>query len=284
MKRVVLLFMLSLLLSAMMRVNAAHMTDATTKPERRSPVVIELFTSEGCSSCPPADQLLSQMEAEQPIAGVEIIGLEEHVDYWNHDGWTDPYSSAQWTLRQQEYVAKLRGKGPYTPQMIVDGQKELVGNNTAEVRQSVQEAAQSEKIALSIAVQTRANDGTQSFEVKVGSAGATIEQRRADVWLVVTERGLSTPVKAGENKGKTLEHASIVRSLQKIGLAASNDSGQYTATPQVTFRPDWRKENLRVVVFVQDRETWRILGAASITVVDADSRSRSLAANPELDA
>lgn len=270
MKRVVLLFMLSLILSAMMRLNAAHTTDATTKPERRSPVVIELFTSEGCSSCPPADQLLSQMEAEQPIAGVEIIGLEEHVDYWNHDGWTDPYSSAQWTLRQQEYVAKLRGKGPYTPQMIVDGQKELVGNNTAEVRQSVQVAAQNEKIAVSIDAQTPANDGKQSFEVKVGKSGATIEQRRADVWLVATERGLSTPVKAGENKGKTLEHASIVRSLQKIGLAPSTDSGYYTANPQLKFRPDWKKENLRIVVFLQDRKTWRILGAASTTVVDAE--------------
>ncbi len=84
----------------------------------RTPVVVELFTSEGCSTCPPADALLSKLETDQPIGGAEIIGLEEHVDYWNHDGWVDSYSSPDWTLRQQEYVARFKGKSPFTPQII----------------------------------------------------------------------------------------------------------------------------------------------------------------------
>src|SRR5580693_5506756 len=114
----------------------------------RQPVVIELFTSEGCSSCPPADTLLQQLELQQPVAGAEIIALEEHVDYWNHDGWTDPYSSAEWTQRQVDYVTHFKDKEPYTPQQIVDGQVEMTGGQEQKTAQAIQQAAAQPKTEI----------------------------------------------------------------------------------------------------------------------------------------
>jgi hypothetical protein len=230
-------------------------------PADRKPVVIELFTSEGCSSCPPADALLKALELRQPIAGAEIIALEEHVDYWNKDGWEDPFSSAEWTVRQQEYVSKFKGQGPYTPQMIVDGEKEFTGNNAREAQETIQAASQQPMANVSITVEPAAKNDEQRFQVRVGDMPGSGDEK-ADVWLAVTEDGLQANVDAGENKGRTLQHAAVVRSLQKIGSTASKSS-QFSAEPQVRFKSNWKKENLHVVVFVQDKKSWRILGAAS---------------------
>ena len=116
---------------------------------RRTPVIVELFTSEGCSSCPPADLLLQKLEAEQPLAGADVIGLEEHVDYWNHDGWIDPYSSPEWTQRQLDYGARLTSE-PYTPQMVVDGESQFVGSDARDASIAIRKAASSPKTGCGI--------------------------------------------------------------------------------------------------------------------------------------
>jgi hypothetical protein len=233
----------------------------------RKPVVVELFTSEGCSSCPPADALLKKVETDQPIRDAQVIVLEEHVDYWNQDGWFDPYSSPEWTLRQKEYVTKLKGKGAYTPQMIVDGQREFVGNSIRDAGAAIHEAAQRAKAEITITPDASAKGDAQHFDVKVAKLAETESKEDADIWMAITEDGLVGDVKAGENAGKNLQHAAILRSFHKIGTVGGNkESSPFEANPEVKFKSNWKKENLRVVVFVQERKSFRILGAASARV------------------
>lgn len=264
MKSVLPLFVANALLGSVASLNSTRSVPAQSAAQAdRSPVIIELFTSEGCSTCPPADALLSKLEVHQPIAGAEIIGLEEHVDYWNHDGWIDPYSSGEWTLRQQEYVSRLKSNSPYTPQMIVDGQTEFTGNNARKAQEAIQQAAKQEKTSVSIAAGALAKNNVLACEVQVANIPRAGEQDKVDVWLAVTEAGLTTgAVTAGENKGHTWEHASIVRSLQKIGSISSSSSLPFLAKPQIKLRSNWKRENLRLVAFVQERKSWRIIGAA----------------------
>ncbi|MHB8501122.1 MAG: DUF1223 domain-containing protein [Candidatus Acidiferrales bacterium] len=232
----------------------------------RIPVVVELFTSEGCSSCPPADALLSKLEEVQPVTGAEIFGLEEHVDYWNHDGWEDVYSSPEWTLRQQEYVARFKGNSPFTPQMIVDGQSAFVGTNSHEAIAAIQEAAHRAKANISITAENSAKSDAGRFEVRVGNVAGLADREAADVWIAVTEDGLQTAVGAGENAGKDVRHAAVVRSLHKIGSMPAKDSSTFVVNQQVKYKSKWKKENLRVVVFVQERKSLHILGAAAARV------------------
>lgn len=238
---------------------------ASAAPERPS-VVIELFTSEGCSSCPSADGFLSELEAKQPIPGVEIIALEEHVDYWNHDGWEDPFSSPEWTQRQREYVARFKGDTPYTPQMILNGERVIALKNGAEteMEEAILQAAKEGRTEVSILAAGSERADAPKFQVQVGNLPGAHD--KADVWMAVTEDGLHSDVKAGENKGKMLEHASVVRTLEKIGSTPAKSTTPFVANPQIKLKSNWKKENLRVVVFVQDRRSWRIVGAASVRV------------------
>src|SRR5271167_4475999 len=119
-------------------------------PDVLAPVLVELFTSEGCSSCPPADALLGKLDALRPIAGAQVIVLSEHVDYWNHDGWKDVYSSSFFTDRQNEYVRRLGAKGPYTPQMVVDGAAQLNGSDASAVGRAIESARSHAKIPVRI--------------------------------------------------------------------------------------------------------------------------------------
>lgn len=234
------------------------------------PVIVELFTSEGCSTCPPADALLAGLEARQPVVGAYVIALEEHVDYWNQQGWIDPYSSIEWTLRQQEYIAKFRENGVYTPQMIVDGQRQFVGSRELEAEQAIQESANRVKTDVAVTAQEPASDGTQQFNVRVGKLIGNTDRDTAETWLAVTEKSLESAVRGGENGGRHLHHASVLRMLRKIGAATAGGESSlaFEASPRVKFKPAWKRQNLRVVVFVQEKKTWRILGAASVGVAN----------------
>ncbi|HXN98873.1 MAG TPA: DUF1223 domain-containing protein [Candidatus Acidoferrales bacterium] len=246
-------------------VSTTRAQSSATKSERK-PVIVELFTSEGCSTCPPADELLQKLEAEQPVAGAEIVALEEHVDYWNHDGWNDPYSSADWTERQTVY-RPIFNQTEYTPQMIVDGQSQFVGSNGREALAQIEKAAHREPTDISINSEKSNSHGSQQFTVSVGKVAGNTAGDVAEIWLAVTEDGLQSTVNRGENAGHVLHHTATLRSLHKIGTAeVSAGSVSFKGDSRVKFDSHWKPENLHVVVFVQEKKSRKILGAGSAKV------------------
>jgi hypothetical protein len=233
----------------------------------RTPVVVELFTSEGCSSCPPADALLARLAEEQLGPNVQLIALEEHVDYWNELGWVDPFSSRDWTSRQYDYAGALKNGNPYTPQMVVDGTVEFVGNRTQQARESIQKAARSTKIPVSLE-RGKPNRADQlDFSAKAGKLEGTAGSD-AEVWLAITETGLHSAVKRGENAGEDLHHAAVVRSMRKIGEAKGKGETSFAGDATVPLKKEWKRENLKAVLFVQEKRSRRILGAAEIRIAE----------------
>src|SRR5262245_55537745 len=136
------------------------------KSGERVPVIVELFTSEGCSSCPPADEALRRLASTQPVPGVEIVAMSEHVDYWNSLGWTDPFSSAQFSQRQDEYAKAFGLDGIYTPQMVVDGREEFVGNDVGKAGRAIAGAAAAAKRPSQLAA-TKVSADTVRLQVQI---------------------------------------------------------------------------------------------------------------------
>jgi len=233
-------------------------------------VVVELFTSEGCSSCPPADQVLSRLESprnpsvvrgkQAPIslpAGIEVIALGEHVDYWDQLGWKDRFSSPLFSARQQDYGRAFHLESVYTPEMIVNGQKEMLGSDPAAIREAISRAAKEPQARVVLAM-TSAQ--TVSFSVSKLPPGS----HDAELLLGVTESGLVTSVYGGENVGRQLRHAAVVRTLTSLGRLDPTHPGEYSGVAQLNLRQDWNRANVKLVLFVQDRVTQHILGAASV--------------------
>jgi len=232
---------------------AATTPDATTAKA----VVVELFTSEGCSSCPPADELLGRLREELSAKNIQVIPLGFHVDYWNSLGWKDRFSSADFSRRQEQYARSLGVDGPYTPQMVVDGAKEFVGNNAGQAQRTIGEAASQPEIA-GVKIST-VGAGQLTIQVKApGSSGG------AYVMLAITEDNLSTKVGSGENGGRTLHHAAVVRELRQLGRL---HNGNFEASVPLNVDKEWKRENLRAAVFVQEEPSGKIQGAASVALM-----------------
>jgi hypothetical protein len=225
---------------------------------KRKAVVVELFTSEGCSSCPPADALLSRLSGQKSANGAEIIPLGFHVDYWDHQGWRDRFSSHDFTERQQKYSEHFNLDGPYTPQMVVDGESEFVGSSSGQAQEKIAEAAaeqQQAEIQLSAAP-------AQHVMVRVHAEGVAT----GEVMMAITEDNLSNKVGGGENGGRELHHVAVVRQFRSLGQLKN---GEFQEQEALQIAKDWKAQDLRCVVFVQMPRNGSILGAASLPVQSA---------------
>jgi hypothetical protein len=210
------------------------------------PIVVELFTSEGCSSCPPADALLAEL-AGRP----DVLALSFHVDYWDRLGWKDPFSSPDATRRQHDYADLLGLATVYTPQMVVDGRWQAVGSDRSEVEQALGSARRNrDEVPVALA-----SDHGRA-QIIVGQGG---DEVAANLLLIGFDRRHVTAVSRGENGGRTLSHVDVVRSIEQIGQF---DGGK------TAFEVPIRSPSDRVAVILQARDG-RVLGVA---VGDADAR------------
>jgi hypothetical protein len=249
----------------------AFASDSPDTPADRKPVLVELFTSEGCSSCPPADVVLQKLLAQQPVPGVEIIALEEHVDYWDHDGWIDPYSAPAWTERQQAY-SSLRKTDPYTPELVIDGQSQVTGSKVPDVLREIASASRAAKAEIAITPESPTAQGSRRFKIAVTKLEGNSHDT-AEVWLAVTEDGLHSDVSRGENHGLLLNHVATLRSLRKIGVADPGKAEPLSADADVKLNSHWNAGNLHVTVFLQRKKSLEIIGVATTKLETPTSAS-----------
>jgi hypothetical protein len=226
----------------------------------RTPVLVELFTSEGCSTCPPADTLLAKLEQVQPVDGAEIIVLGEHVDYWDGQGWHDRFSSHQFTERQNEYCGRLHVDNSYTPQMIVDGTDQFVGHDAIHAINAIQHAAQTPKIKL---ILSQPVVDAQKVSASVSSPAPT-GTKKADLYAALVDPKDTTEVHGGENGGHRLHHVAVVRSLQRVGKLKDLSAGPVSFS--LNAPADAKPGEMRVVVFAQENGQGAVLGSATTGV------------------
>jgi hypothetical protein len=176
-------------------------------------VLVELFTSEGCSSCPPADALLAQMDGKLSPTGQTVIALSEHVTYWNHDGWVDPFSQEIFTDRQSGYKDRFKLDDVYTPQMVINGDQQVSGGNGPAILKAL--AAEAATPKASVKIVSVAAEG-KFLKVTLAVTGE-LPRQGADIVAGVAENKTSSNVSRGENSGRTLTHVAVVRTLAKVG-------------------------------------------------------------------
>jgi hypothetical protein len=254
----VLLAMSILTLGSLPYIGAAGKPAVPTGEEtRRTPVLVELFTSEGCSSCPPADALLERLDRSQPVNAAELIVLSEHVDYWNDIGWRDPFSSHEYSERQSAYAAQFGRGSIYTPQMVVDGHIEFVGSDERRATQAIENATKVRKIPVTIS-SSLSDEKTITLHIEAGALPSSVTAESAGVFLAIADNADESQVSRGENAGRTLKHVAVLRSLTRIG-AVDGTTG-FSRDMKVNLNAKDRR-NLRVAVIVQEAFVGRVWGA-----------------------
>jgi hypothetical protein len=222
----------------------------------RVPVLLELFTSEGCSSCPPADRLLQILDEKQPVAAADLIVLSEHVDYWDRLGWKDPFSSPQYTARQQDYTNRYKFDGVYTPQLVVDGRYGFVGSDGREASAAIQKAIRVRKVPMTISNVSRdGNKATARIELPLDE---NFKGTQAILYVALADNRQESHVARGENGGRTLAHVAVTRVLKQVGPI----DFKAASTKEITLPVSGSGNGSRVVAFIQDPKTGHVLGVA----------------------
>lgn len=251
------LFYFSILISIFV-FNCAAAALQSFEKDKNVPVLVELFTAEGCSSCPSADKYFQTLLDKQPVSGVEIIGLSEHVDYWNQLGWIDRFSAAQFSNRQKYYAAFFKRTDIFTPQFVVDGVGEITPKNGLK---SLAEYSKSLKGVVNLSI-GKITAETVSFDIKISDLPKISDGDKAVVVLALTENNLVSEVSSGENIGQKLKHTAVVRYLKTVGEI--ENGGETKLAAETAPGNDWKRGDLSAVVFVQEAASRRILGAAKI--------------------
>lgn len=237
----------------------AQQKQVSAIPVQRQPVLVELFTSEGCSDCPPADALLAKLDQQQFVPGADAIVLSEHVTYWNHQGWRDPFSLDALDARQQAYAREFALSEVYTPQAVVDGAEQLVGSDAAKLKMAVAHAANEPKVDIEIENAHREPDGAIDFTVRAANKG------KGRLVAALAENATVSEVSRGENAGRTLHHVAVVRAMKEFSGSAADGRKLELNDPDAANGKS-SGEPLRVVVFLEDRWNGHVMGAAEQTL------------------
>lgn len=234
---------------------AAKPTGSAPTAPAAAPVVLELFTSQGCSSCPPADTLLSEL-AGSP----DVLALSFHVDYWDYLGWKDTWSSPEWSARQRSYAQVLGDGGRvYTPQLVVNGRAGVLGSSRSQAERAIAAARSTPRVAVESAV-TPAKNGGWSVSVKIGAATRSLR-----VEALLLESGLVTDVRDGENAGRTMRNDGVVRRRVDVGQTGAGAAWSGTAViPAVA----GAKGPRRIAVLARDAETLQIAGVSVLALAE----------------
>ena len=225
-----------------------------------TPVVLELFTSEGCSSCPPADALLSDLGSSTK----SVIPLAYHVDYWNHLGWSDPFSSHQWSERQSAYVQALNLDGEYTPQMVIGGRWQCAGSDGGSIAHAVDAARSTSPLGRTSIQTSLAAAGSRKLQVKVNAQLLSAAgPGRLVVMLAIYENGLVSKIGAGENGGREITYDYTVRKLLPAFELDATQPGSFVQEMTIDLDPSWSLDHLGVAAFIQDPTSLRIEGASA---------------------
>jgi hypothetical protein len=225
------------------------------------PVLIELFTAEGCSSCPPADHFLQELDATQPIRGAHLIVLSEHVDYWDRQGWPDPYASKAFTERQLAYERSLKRREPFTPQFVIDGSTDMSLSSHERIGEQLRAAAAAAKVPVSIESLRMDAGGTPAIR---GLLNIESVDRSCNLFVGAALDQAETQVLRGENRGQHLTHVAVLRELEQVGVVAPGPASHQSfslALPQ-----GLAGARLRVVAFLQQPGPGAVLGAAEQTI------------------